>query len=695
MAPLAMQLLRERSRSTLIYILFAMLIVVFIFTFNTSGSGGCQPGGTAGELASVDGDSIGASMWNMGMEATPGRWRPDSLAADSFVARLMPFYGLKPFQGGDQLKIFSAFEHPIDSPAFEEQPLLKYTGFTRAHTDRDSVKEIHVMNDLIENMLVSQEARKWGLSVSLDAVADRVLQPWFDEESGEFRRDTFEGYLRQLNMSSDSYQKFVEREMLREHVIEVIASMVTISSAEVDGIYADLNNSVRYEYVAVDPKQVAPLVPVTGAEIAESAKDTAAIATYFAANKSRFNTPKSVQVRALLVKAPAQTEIDAATADKKVELAKQRTDAQAKANGFRLEALAGGGDFAKVSAAFSELVKKNSDSTENKTDGGLYATTMNQAYLKQLFGESVATETIALNKGGLTDAIGTDKGFWIMFAEDASAAVTKDVGAATQEIAKTLAREKKAPVWAKQVAQELLAKAKGSNGKELKDIVKEWNDSHRPSADAGAPGGPKQAAPPTTPPVKPAEVKPTAQPVQVKPVEVKPTAQPVQVKPVEVKPVVGQPVEVKPVEVKPVEGEPVVGQPVVGQPVVVEPVVVEPVVVEPVVVEPVVVEPVVVKPVVVEPIEVKPLALNLPFAGMLRAAQSPPVARLGRNYQGQQWEYPIAKNSAATTAEDNKPFDFDDDSWTEVPGVGKNAKMKQALFSLTEQAPVASEVFES
>ena len=41
MSRFGIQSLRKNSRSTLIYVLFGMLIIVFVFTFNTSGPGGC------------------------------------------------------------------------------------------------------------------------------------------------------------------------------------------------------------------------------------------------------------------------------------------------------------------------------------------------------------------------------------------------------------------------------------------------------------------------------------------------------------------------------------------------------------------------------------------------------------------------------------------------------------------------------
>ena len=85
-----MQLLREKSRSTLIYFLFAILIIVFMFTFNTSGSGGCgAPSPLATELAEVDGEPIDAGLLNMGVQLTPGSWRPDRPDEFAFLGKDM------------------------------------------------------------------------------------------------------------------------------------------------------------------------------------------------------------------------------------------------------------------------------------------------------------------------------------------------------------------------------------------------------------------------------------------------------------------------------------------------------------------------------------------------------------------------------------------------------------------------------
>jgi hypothetical protein len=104
-----------------------------------------------------------------------------------------------------------------------------------------------------------------------------------------------------------------------------------------------------------------------------------------------------------------------------------------------------------------------------------------------------------LKKGDVTAVVETPLGYWVLFAEDTKPGKNVSLEEATQEVASVLARKDKAGQYAKTVAKELLATAQKDAKKSLRDVVRSWNNSHRPkaaSAPEATPGGPSGDEPP-------------------------------------------------------------------------------------------------------------------------------------------------------------------------------------------------------
>jgi len=570
MAPLLMQVLRERSRSTIIYFLFAILIIVFVFTFNTSGSGGgCSPAGVAGlELAKVDGQPIDIGMVSMGESLTPDFQRPagfEFLPAELRMQYERPsqfsrFYYLSSFPL--PLVLDTSVQRPVDSPEYQKEPNARYAFFRRDLTKLDSVKRIRVMNDLLESHLVGAEARKMGLAVSTEQLNKRfffVPEAYRPEEDSKKvpTEDEFNQYLGRLGTSATVYQSFVENEILREKVIDVLANLVTVSDQEVDSVHSETQQEVTIEYIEVDPAKLTPITSVTDEEIAAVAKDKEALEAEYKKRESQYRQKKSVSVRALLVEAPdtnaavkagspeekaqqealskandliakltakeadvpsaedekpaeaaAKTENPDAGAAPKVAEAKPAENSDAPAEPIaEAPAVEPKASFEDLQKKFIELVKSDS-ADESKANDGLYPGTMNEQYLEIRFGKAVAKAAYSLDKGQHTQPILGQRGYWILFADEVTPENIRTLEEVTPELSRTLAQIKKAEQWAPEVAKDVLARAAKTPSDDLLTIAERWNRAHQPTA----PGGPEDAAPPTddtaTPETETAEAAP-------------------------------------------------------------------------------------------------------------------------------------------------------------------------------------------
>ena len=567
MAPLLMQILRDRARSTFIYFLFAILIIVFVFTFNTSGgSGGCSPTGAGSvQLATVHDHTIGISLVSMGERLTPDFQRPAGFEFLPEELRLQyerpiqysRFYYLASFPLS---VIFDAsVQLPIDSPSFQDTPNAKYAFFRRNLGKLDTVKRIRVMNDLVESYLVGHEAKSMGIRIS-----EKELNRRFFNVPEAYRSDDmsdvpttsdYNQYLGRLGVSTSEYRAFVENEMLRERLIDVIANLVTVREGEVDRVYRETRESTIVEYIEVNPEQIAPLAPVTDEDIAAMVQDKETLEAEYKKRESTYRKKKKVTVRALLVEAPdvnAEVETDAEAAKKQkaaheaadalyaklaapavepapetppensdktkdnaaTEDGKDKPDAKkadsgddtivadtkgSKPEGAEPETTEEPEDaFTQTQKKFIELVKSDS-ADDSKSLDGLYTSAMNELYLELRFGKEVAKTAYGLERGQYTKPILGKRGYWILFVDDVEPESIRTLEEVTPELARELAAKKEAVAWSKTVADELFALAQSDPTKDLDAVATQWNEKHQPAAAETKPGGPDDKDPPKAP----------------------------------------------------------------------------------------------------------------------------------------------------------------------------------------------------
>jgi parvulin-like peptidyl-prolyl isomerase len=689
---MSLQFIRERSN--FIFFVFAGLIVTFVFTFNT-GSGGCFGRSAQNPLlAKVNAGEVDIGTLNLSREL---------LRQQNPIIGEFAHYPILSGQA-NLLAMLQGAQFPADSTAFADSPRLRYSGFTRNQTleDRES-DNARAMNEYVESLFVAQEADKLGIQVSDRQVNERILDEQSFFKDGKFQEDVFYRYLQSLGVSQDQYKELVRREMLRERVIDLIASLTTVADGEVEGLAKAMNETVRFDYVAVDPDNITPITPVTDADIAEAAKDAAAVKKYYDENKADFNKEARAKVRALLVSAKTPAEIAAAT-DNKAELEKARADALTKVTDLRTQIVAAETGATDALAAkrdkFAELAKANSADEETKAGGGLLDELAISILIESKFEKTVADAALKLAQGELSQVIEGEKGLWLVFADEVTAAESLTLEAATNGIARKLAQVKKAPAWSKEVAAALLAAAKASPEKSLNDLADDWNKRNRPGT-TGAAGGPEQPAPPT-----PVEAKPADPVVPPQPMEAKPAAPaaPAAEAPVAPAAPVAPPAVVPAAEVPAAPAAEVPVAPAAEVPAVV-PAAEVPAAPAVVPAAEVPAAPAAEVPAVVPAVEVPaaPIVEAIPgpealvtFEGMLVVNTSSAIGRLEQGrFPAGSFTYPRKKDGAYEDADDTTPFTAEDDAWTNVPGIGKNEQLLKELWSLTDKAPVASQVYSS
>jgi peptidyl-prolyl cis-trans isomerase D len=234
-----------------------------------------------------------------------------------------------------------------------------------------------ILDQYIQQTLLTQRANDFGYTVSDEALAKRVMEiPDFQVE-GKFNADRYNGLLRQNGLTEARFESQLQGDLLLEQLQKGVLDSAFTVPYELERRYALEKQQREVDYVLIAANDFAPSVTVTDEQIqkyyeqnrndfllpetvdlqyieltreqAESKVDVSeqALKDYFEQVKERFESPERRQARHILV--TATDGLDDAAAQKK---AQELTDK------------------AKGGADFAQLAKDNSKDPGSAAQGG-------------------------------------------------------------------------------------------------------------------------------------------------------------------------------------------------------------------------------------------------------------------------------------------------------------------------------------
>lgn len=220
--------------------------------------------------------------------------------------------------GSDSLRSGNARSNAIASVNGEEIPPARfqrvqrnYIEYYRRAYQQDITPEMaerigltqQVINDLIQEALVLQQARREGITVNDDELRLRIQSIPAFQDDGRFSRERYLGQLKQARIEPSEFESEVRREMLRQKMESIVKDGIKVSDAEVEQVYNARFERVRADWALVES---APLM----AQITVSDPDAEA---YLKAHQAQFSRPERRRIQYVLVtpKAFAQAVNDA------------------------------------------------------------------------------------------------------------------------------------------------------------------------------------------------------------------------------------------------------------------------------------------------------------------------------------------------------------------------------------------------
>jgi peptidyl-prolyl cis-trans isomerase D len=290
-----LDILRAKSRSVLIYVLFGIIIVVFVVSFGPgSGPIGDQGPSRASYAARVNGQVVQPSDF------------------DEAYVRLYRMYQQR-----------------------------AGPGFTRELADQIGLRTV-AMNQLVERELVLEEARRRGVQVTDDDL-NRAIQeiPAF-QTGGTFDLELYKRATAASYGSPGKFEELLRRDLAYQKMLALLRDTVQVSEDEVRAAWLADADRVDLLYVRFPLEAAKAEVKVADADVkAFLAANGPRIEKFYQDNPARFEKKKRVRARHVLVRLPEK----ASAADE---------DAARK----KIEALAGrarkGEDFAKLAQENSD-----------------------------------------------------------------------------------------------------------------------------------------------------------------------------------------------------------------------------------------------------------------------------------------------------------------------------------------------------
>ena len=306
--------LRENKSSAIIYLLFGIIILAFVFTFNTSGGGGgaCSGGD---DFVAAEVDEVDVTMGNLKVAmqlSMPPNVDMDRLQKNPQLLGYIAQTHLFRLNQESEYLAFSANENI-------EENLAACAGLTNAEQLRSCYERILTsvaLSNLTETITVSNAARELGFRISDTELSD-FIREWAMGQDGseEFDMESYSRLVQYgLGTSKQEFEELVRRELLRHKMIQYITAHTVVDDTIVDAFTKNLGDQVGVEALVVTSDSIAEGITVSEADAkayAADAKNAEGLQSVYDERKSEFVKPDRVKLRGLFKKAQAPARIAA------------------------------------------------------------------------------------------------------------------------------------------------------------------------------------------------------------------------------------------------------------------------------------------------------------------------------------------------------------------------------------------------
>ncbi|PFG45926.1 peptidyl-prolyl cis-trans isomerase D [Vibrio sp. ES.051] len=292
-----------------------------------------------------------------------------------------------------------------------------------------------VLDRMINDVLLDQQAEALGLRISDTQVRSMILEMPQFQSNGQFDQDIYQASLRRAGFSPDTFAEYMRRELVREQLLNALQTSEFTLPGEVQAEGKLFTQTRDIRTVTIDLAEFAKNIELTEEEIQE----------YYQTNPDNFTRPEQVKVAYIELSAEALKK-QVTVSDEDVRkyydenLDKYSSEEQRRVAHILVE----GDDEAKAQAVldalnaganFATLAQEKSDdfgSAENGGDLGWIE--------RDVMDPSFEDAAFALkNPGDISGLVKSDFGYHIIKLEDLKNSVAKPFSEVSAEIKQEMA----------------------------------------------------------------------------------------------------------------------------------------------------------------------------------------------------------------------------------------------------------------
>lgn len=147
------------------------------------------------------------------------------------------------------------------------------------------------LDNLINQKLISQEARKIGLDVTEDEIQQAIMHYPAFQIDGQFDIRRYKGLLSQNHMKPEDFEESMAKELLDGKLREFLLTFMPVTEQEVLDYYTYANEKIKISFVHFKPKKFKKSIE----------PDQASLETYFKEHREEYRVPEKVKLAYLLI----------------------------------------------------------------------------------------------------------------------------------------------------------------------------------------------------------------------------------------------------------------------------------------------------------------------------------------------------------------------------------------------------------
>jgi peptidyl-prolyl cis-trans isomerase D len=211
----------------------------------------------------------------------------------AIIAIVFIFYFGYSFQSGRGTKVAVVNGEPITGVEYRKAYGEMLSALQRQYGNMwsDSLVEVfnlkeRALQGLIDERLMSQEARRIGLRVTEDEVRSEIMAYPAFQYQGRFDERRYRAVLEQNRMSPEDFEATVAQVLLKDKVSQFLTAFLPVTEQEVREYYTYTNEQTRIRFVTLTPEAFRLSVELEDGDLE----------AYFKTHREKYRVPEQIRI---------------------------------------------------------------------------------------------------------------------------------------------------------------------------------------------------------------------------------------------------------------------------------------------------------------------------------------------------------------------------------------------------------------